>query len=90
MNPTAIVDREIEAIVLVFIAIPANLDQWDMIKEGRVQQQVMVTRVRLSNPWNKIEMLRSREPVAISHCVLDSIIVWYNDVLDHKLPLKFG
>ncbi|XP_033629595.1 sialidase-4-like isoform X2 [Asterias rubens] len=44
MNPTAIVDREIEAIVLVFIAIPANLDQWDMIKEGRVQQQVMVTR----------------------------------------------
>ena len=45
MNPTPIVDNEIEAIVLVFIAIPAQLDQWTMVRQGIIQQQVMVTRV---------------------------------------------
>ncbi|XP_038044128.1 sialidase-3-like isoform X1 [Patiria miniata] len=44
MNPCPIVDKDLEAIVLVFIAIPAHLSQWTMVEDGFIQQQVMVTR----------------------------------------------
>ncbi|XP_022111379.1 sialidase-2-like isoform X2 [Acanthaster planci] len=44
MNPCPIVDRDLEAIVVVFIAIPAHLNQWTMVEMGFIQQQVMVTR----------------------------------------------
>ena len=45
MNPTPILDKDIEAIVLVFIVIRANLNQWVMVQNAFIQQRVMVTRV---------------------------------------------
>ena len=45
MNPVPIVDKSLDIIILVFIQIPAYIDQKTLLKNGVYNQQVLVTRV---------------------------------------------
>ncbi|XP_072165661.1 sialidase-2-like [Diadema setosum] len=44
MNPVPIVDKTLDAIILVFTLIPAWVGQWKLVREGIYNQQLMVTR----------------------------------------------
>ena len=45
MNPVPIIDKTIDVIILVFIQIPAHIDQLTLLKMGIFNQEVLVTRV---------------------------------------------
>ncbi|XP_071943238.1 sialidase-2-like [Antedon mediterranea] len=44
MNPVPIVDKELDMLLMVFIAIPSHISQWKLMRDGLYQQAVLVTR----------------------------------------------
>lgn len=45
MNPNPIIEKELNIIVVVFIGIPAWVDQFDLIRGGQPDQKVFMVKV---------------------------------------------